>query len=212
MARAEEKLIALAERVRSGRLHDPAKIGAAADRILRDSGVGRWVTTTIREGFLHWDYEQSAYGYDTDLLGGRHVIATSLSSDKASVADVVRYYRSLQRVERRFRVMKDLLGLRPVYHFTEDRVRGHIALCVLGAVIEAVMAKDLAAAGVMDPDLDGQVISPRRALSELDRVRQVSLAANGRQITVITKRNALQAKILAAFGVNTSSWDKAHLA
>ena len=37
LAATEDGLIALAERVRKGRLVDPAKIGAAADRILRDS-------------------------------------------------------------------------------------------------------------------------------------------------------------------------------
>jgi transposase len=212
MARTEEKLIALSERVRAGRLADPARIGAAADRILRDSGVGRCFATTIREGFFHWDYDQHAYRYDTELLAGRYVIATSLSAEQASVADVVRFYRGLQQVERRFRVMKDFLGLRPVYHFTERRVRGHIALCVLGAVIEAVMAKELAAGGVMDPDLTDQVITPRRALAELDRIRQVSLEVGGRSVKVITKRNALQAQILAALGVNTAGWDKADIA
>lgn len=212
MGRAEEKLIALAERVRTKRLSDPARIGAAADRILRDSGVGRCFTTTIREGIFHWDYDQGAYAYDTGLLAGRYVITTSLEADQASVADVVRFYRALQQVERRFRVMKDFLGLRPVYHFTEHRVRGHIALCVLAAVIEAVMGKDLALADVRDPDLANQVITPRRALAELDRIRQVSLETGGRTVKVITRRNALQAKLLAALRVDTSSWDKADIA
>lgn len=109
-------------------------------------------------------------------------------------------------------MLKDFLGLRPVYHFTEARERGDIALCALTAVIEAVMGKDLAAAGVMDPDLEEQVISPRRALAELDRIRQVSLDVQGRSIKVITRRTALQAKILTALGVNTASWDKADIA
>lgn len=108
--------------------------------------------------------------------------------------------------------MKDFLGLRPIDHFTEERVRGYIVLCVLGAVIEAVMGKDFARAGVIDPDLTDQVISPRRALAELDRIRLVAMHANGRSIRVVTKRNALQAKILTAFGVNTSGWDKADIA
>jgi hypothetical protein len=36
--------------------------------------------------------------------------------------------------------------------------------------------------------------------------------ANGRSIRVVTKRNALQSKILTAFAVNTGSWDKADIA
>jgi hypothetical protein len=53
-------------------------------------------------------------------------------------------------------------------HWTEDSVRGHIAICVLAAVIEAVIADQLAAASVRDPDLPDQTISARRALAELD--------------------------------------------
>lgn len=87
---------------------------------------------------------------------------------------------------RRFRVMKDVIGLRPIYHWSERRVRGHIALCVLAATVEAVMAKDLAAAGVMDPDLPGQVLSPRRANAELQRVRRVTLDAGDQRVRVVT--------------------------
>ncbi len=212
MARVEDKLIALAGRVREGRVLDPAKIGAAADRILRDSGVARCFSTTAREGFFTWDYDEEALSYDEDLLAGRYVLSTSLAPEQASTTEIVRHYRALQRVERRFEVLKDFLGLRPVYHFTESRVRGHITLCVLAAVIEAVMAKDLAAARIMDPDLVHQVISPRRALVELNRIRRVTLEVHGNPVTVITRPNALQAQLLKAFGVDTSSWDRASIA
>lgn len=212
MARVEDKLIALADRVRDGRLLDPAKIGAAADRILRDSGVARCFALQIKQGVFAWDYDEEALSYDEDLLAGRYVLQTSLAEHEAGTAQIVRHYRALQRVERRFRVLKDFLGLRPVYHFTESRVRGHITLCVLAAVIEAVMAKDLAAARIMDPELVHQVISPRRALAELNRIRQVTLEVHGNSVTVITRPNALQAQLLKAFGVDTSSWDRAKIA
>jgi transposase len=151
MARAKEKLVALAARVSTGRLTDPARIGAAAGRIIRASGVGRCFATTTEEGFFSWDHDEEAYVYDTELLVGHYVLSTSLSKEEASVGDIVRHYRALQRVERRFRVMKDFLGLRPIDHFTEERMRGHLALCVLAAVIEAVTGKDLARASVKDP-------------------------------------------------------------
>ena len=142
-AKVEDGLIALEARVRAGRLSDPAKIGAAADRILRDSGVGRCFKTTVRKGLFSWDFDEKARRYDEELLCGRYVITTSLDKDEVSAAQVVRYYRSLQNVEHRFRVLKDFLDLRPIFHWTEDRVRGHVALCVMAATIEAVMAKDL---------------------------------------------------------------------
>jgi transposase len=209
LERTEEQLITLDRRVRAGRLVDPAAIGAAAQRILGPSPVSRCFTTTIAEGRFLWDYDQQALDYEQRLLAGRYVLTTSLTTDQATTAEVVTHYQSLANVEHRFRVMKDFLGLRPVYHWTEQRVRGHIAICVLAAVIEAVIANQLTAADVTDPDLQDQHITPRRALAELNRIRVHHLTAGDRNIRVTTRRNALQAQILAALDVDTRGWDKA---
>ena len=111
---------------------------------------------------------------------------------KPTTAQVVVAYRQLQHVEPRFRVLKDFLHLRPVRHWTERRVRGHIAVCVYAAVIEALITAALAAADVRDPDLPDQHLSAARALRELARIRRVSLDAGDRHIDVITRRNPLQ--------------------
>ena len=211
-ARIEDGLIAIEERVRAGRLVDPAKIGAAADRVLSSSPVGRCFVTTIRKGVFSWDFDDKARRYDEELLCGRFVLTTSLTASEASAAQVLRYYKSLQNVERRFRVMKDFLSLRPMFHWTEARVRGHVALCVLAATIEAVMAQDLVKAKVMDPDLPFQSMTPRRALALLKEVRIQHLAAGNKQIKLVNRRSALQAKVLKALQVDTSTWSKAEIA
>jgi len=207
LARTEDRLIALAERVRKGRLVDPAKIGAAADRILRDSGVSRCFSTKITHGVFIWDYDEEAMDYEENLLAGRYVITTSLDKKTASTAQVVGHYKALQSVERRFRVLKDFLALRPVFHYTEKRVRGHVAICVLAAVLEAVMTLDLKARKLTDPDLEGQHLSARRGLRELERIRMVRFSdADGNQRQVVTRPSPFQAEILAALGVDTSAW------
>jgi hypothetical protein len=71
-AKVEDGLITLEARARSGRLGDPAKIDAAADRVLRDSGVGRCFTTTVKEGRFSWDFDEMARRYDEELLCGRY--------------------------------------------------------------------------------------------------------------------------------------------
>jgi transposase len=131
LAATEDHLMALADRVRQGRLVDPAKIAAAADRILRDSGVSRCFVTRIAHGVFTWDYDEEAMDDQERLLTGRYVITTSLDKKSASTAQVVGHYKALQPVERRFRVLKDFLALRPVFHYTEKRVRGYVAICVL---------------------------------------------------------------------------------
>lgn len=145
------------------------------------------------------------------LLVGRYVLTTSLDTKAASTADVVRHYKMLAGVERRFWVMKDFLGLRPVHHRTEGRVRAHIAVCVIAAVIEAVIGQDLARADVRDRDIDEQVMSPRRALRELSNIRLHRLDA-GRRIELVDRPTPLQRTILDALSVDTSDWNRAAIA
>jgi transposase len=207
LERTEARLIALQSRVEGGRLVDPAKIGAAAERVLADSGVKRCFVIRIGPRNFTWDYDQDALAYEEELLAGRFVITTSLSESQASTVAVVRHYLSLQAVERRFRVLKDFLALRPIYHFTEERVRGHVALCVLAGVVEALIGKDLEHAKLADPDLAEQTLSPRRALRELSRIRAIELSADdGARRTVVTKPSRFQSEILDALAVDARSW------
>jgi transposase len=139
------------------------------------------------------------------------VLATSLSPAQASAPEVLRSYRRLLEVESTFRVLKNFIALRPVYHWTEARVRAHVGVCVLGAVIEALIEADLRKADVRDPDLPDQVLSPRRALRELGRIRAATIVAGERTIDVVTRRSGLQARVLGALGVDTAAWDRARV-
>ena len=208
VARAEAELLALERRVRAGRLKDPAKIGRAAQRILGKGGAGRLFDLEIAAGRFTYHYNEGAHTYE-ELLAGRYVLTTSLSTTQATTTQIVAAYRQLADIEARFRVLKDFLHLRPVRHWTEQRVRGHVAVCVYAAVIETLIGCDLAKADVRDPDLDHQHLSAARALRELNRIRRVKLTANGRNIDLTTRRTPIQARTLTAIGTDTQSWDKA---
>jgi Transposase DDE domain len=210
VARTETRLLALEDRVRAGRLVDAGKIGRAAQRILGGSGVGHLFDVEIAEGRFVYHYNDAAFAYE-ELLAGRYVLVTSLTTADASTAQVVATYRQLQAVEARFRVLKDFMHLRPVRHWTERRVRGHIAVCVYAAVIEALIARALIDANVRDPDLPDQHLAPSRALRELGRIHAVTLDAAGRRVELVTRRSPLQARILAALDVDTTSWDQARI-
>jgi transposase len=207
VARTEAKLLALERRVRHGELVDAARIGRAAQRILGGSPVGRLFTVDIAQGRCIYDYNHDAMAYET-LLAGRYVLVTSLSPAEASTAQVVAAYRQLQDVEHRFRVLKDFLHLRPVRHWTERRVRGHIAICVYAAVIEALITIALRAHDMRDPDLPDQHLSCARALRDLGRIRHHTLTTGGHTINVVTRPDPVQRRILDALDVDTTNWDR----
>jgi hypothetical protein len=210
VARTEADLLALEHRVRDGRLKDPAKIGRACQRILGASGVARLFDVEIAEGRFVYHYNEAAFDHET-RLAGRYVLTTSLPATHASTATVVTAYRQLLDVESKFRVLKDFLHLRPLRHWTEPRVRGHIAICVYAAIIETLINKTLIAADIEDPDLADQHLTATRALRELGRICHVELTAAGRHLTLTTRRSPLQHRILTALNVDSRHWDKADI-
>lgn len=210
VARTEADLLALEHRVRDGRLKDPAKIGRAAQRILGASGVARLFDVEIAEGRFIYHYNDTAFDHEA-RLAGRYVLTTSLPASHTSAARVVTAYRQLLDVESRFRVLKDFLHLRPVRHWTEQRVRGHVAVCMYAVVIETLINKTLTTADVRDPDLSDQHLTAVRALRELGRICHIELTAAGRHVTLTTRRSPLQQRILTALDVDTRPWDKADI-
>ncbi len=205
---AETRLLALERRVRAGGVKDPAKIGRAAQRILGTGRVARLFDLEIGPGRFLYHYNEDNHAYEK-LLAGRYVLTTSLTPAQADTTQVVAAYHQLQNVENRFRVLKDFLRLRPVRHWTEQRVRGHVAVCVYAALMETLITRALTQADVRDPDLDHQHLTAARALRMLNRIRRVNLTANKHQITLTTRRTPLQTRTLAAIGVDTRTWDKA---
>ena len=65
---------------------------------------------------------------------GYYGIQTSELSMTAT--DVVDAYHTLWKIEESFRIMKSTMEVRPVFHWTPDRIRGHFVLCFLAFLTE----------------------------------------------------------------------------
>jgi transposase len=62
------------------------------------------------------------------LRDGKFLIKTNIA---LSVADVIQSYKNLMMVENAFKEIKNLVKLRPIYHYNEQRVRAYVLICVL---------------------------------------------------------------------------------
>ena len=57
---------------------------------------------------------------------------TDLPLDSESdIIKALSHYHSLWRIEESFRIQKSHLRIRPVYHYTKERIHAHIALCYM---------------------------------------------------------------------------------
>ncbi|MGQ9747284.1 MAG: IS1634 family transposase, partial [Candidatus Caldatribacteriaceae bacterium] len=75
---------------------------------------------------------------------GKWVLRTNCS---LSPEEVARAYKSLWQVERAFRELKSGLDLRPIYHWTEKRIRDHVMVCFLALVLEMALRRKIKALG-----------------------------------------------------------------
>ncbi|MDR7585838.1 MAG: IS1634 family transposase, partial [Armatimonadota bacterium] len=102
-------------------------------------------------------------------------------------------YKDLQTVERGFRCLKDVLAVRPIYHQTESRVRGHLFVAHLALLLGIALEKALRRAGL--------TLSLDAALEALRPVRLVTLELDGHQTRVITRPTPHAQAVLKAVGL-----------
>ena len=121
-----------------------------------------------------------------EKLDGKWLLRTS--DDSLTPTDLAFAYKQLLEVERGWRDMKGSLGLRPVFHHREDRIRSHIQLCWLGLLLMRVIE-----------NATGETW--RNVRHELDRMHLVTMeTAEGR----VAQRSATtpgQAEILAKLDI-----------
>jgi Transposase DDE domain len=99
--------------------------------------------------------------------------------------DLAAAYKQLTAVERGWRDMKGALGLRPVFHHREDRIRAHVQLCWLALLLIRVAE-----------NTTGDTW--RNARRELDRMHLVTLATGDGQVAQRSALTAGHKAILAA--------------
>jgi len=164
MERTRQSLEKLRERVAAGKLKQPEKIGAAAERLLQRTHGYRYYSWDIEQGVFRYFENTKALKNETGIEG-KYLIATSETA--LSVVEVVSIYKELSDVEKGFRHLKDVLAVRPIYHQVEDRVKAHIFVAALALLVQRLLDRRLKQAGIE--------FSPERAIQALSTVRLVSL-------------------------------------
>src|SRR5262249_13352429 len=134
LAATETLLAKVQAAVDAGRLADPDKIGLRAGKVIDRYKVAKHFTLDISHGHLAWQRNQAAIDAEA-ALDGIYVIRTPIPASQLSAVAAVTAYKNLSGVERDFRTLKDDLDLRPIWHRLEDRVRGHVLICMLAAYL-----------------------------------------------------------------------------
>jgi hypothetical protein len=116
-------------------------------------------------------------------LDGKWLLRTSDST--LSPEDLAAAYKQLLQVERGWRDMKGALGLRPVFHHREDRIRAHVQLCWLALLLLRVVE-------------NATNDTWRNIRNELERMHLVTLATAEGQVAQRSATTTGHKTILAA--------------
>jgi transposase len=155
LAATEQELARIEARVRrkGSPLRGAAQIGLAVGAVLDGRKMAKHFDVEIGDASLTWQ-RRIAHIEEEARLDGIYVIRTSVPAEHLDAAETVQAYKDLSRVERAFRSLKTVdLDIRPIRHWTAQRVRAHVFLCMLAYHVEWHLRQALAPLLFHDTDL-----------------------------------------------------------
>ena len=125
-------------------------------------------------------------------LDGTFLIQTNQRSDTKK--RLIEIYKHLNTVENAFRILKNDLDIRPMYHWKENRVKGHIYMCVLAYFLMMAIEYTSKRASIH--------LSGRKILRLLSNIHLLTLTLpKGEKRFALTGVGKEEKKVLKAFGI-----------
>ena len=175
--RLEEGLKKLATAAESGRLKDLETANRRLGRLLEKNwraancfevNVAELSQTAGKAKLLvSWSKDEQA----KLMLCGCYLLRTNLPDPDPVV--LWRQYIQLVDAEWAFRISKDELELRPIWHQRENRVQGHILVCFIAYAMWKTLAGWMKAGGLGD--------APRPLMEELSTIKSADVMLPTRQ-------------------------------
>jgi transposase len=118
-------------------------------------------------------------------------LAISTNNQTLAVGDVLDQYKQLFKIEHSFRTFKSHLETRPMFHWTDKRIQGHICLCYIAYALQNFTLQKI--------NQDKNLFSENSLRATLDKM-QVSLIENQGQRSYLRsvptpERQILQTKL-----------------
>ena len=180
LAATEAELTSIKRMVDAGRLGDPAKIGVRVGKVINKRKVAKHFITSISEAAFTWQRDQDSIGAEA-AFDGIYVLRTPVPAQALEAAAAVAAYKDLSHVEQDFKVSKDDLDLRPIWHRLEDRVRAHVLICMLACHLAWHLRKAWAPLTYTDehPPQRGNPVAPARRSRSADTKAARKITASG---------------------------------
>ena len=155
------------------------------------------IESLLTDGERWGNLNVKAFEAEEAKLDGVHGIYTSLSIENCSASAIKARYAELWRLEHDFRVLKSDLRMLPAFHWQEERIKAHFAICFTAYMLLAHLHYRV---NLSAGDLER--MSPIAILDHLSGV-QVAVATDtqiGRQLLIPSQTTREQQAIYTAAG------------
>lgn len=134
-------------------------------------------------------------------------VITNVLADRMNPIEVIAAYKHLWTVEDAFGEIKGTLRARPVYHWTDKRITGHLTMCFLSYFCEAQITKLLRKKEVVLENsatrenlIDRRPLTVVEAMRELAEIRAIPVRLKGNLVWVRNDIKGNAARLLGAIG------------
>jgi len=190
LQRVREGFRGLEKRVAQGQCATEGALRTEAAKVLHRSGVAKYFTYEVSDGRLHWKEDEEAVAARKRDAGKYGLVTTT----DLEVTEVLGAYRSLLAAEDAFRVLKDDLDLRPLWHQSDAHIEGHVQVAMWGYLVHKSVEAYLERAGV---DL-----SVAQALAAVKDVQAVEVAAREQVLWRMTQVSREAERVIQAVGID----------
>ena len=121
------------------------------------------------------------------------LLAITTNNQTLTAAQVLDQYKQLYKIEHTFRTFKSHLEVRPMFHWTDKRIQGHICLCYIAyALLNFVLQK---------VNQEKTIITENSLRATLDKMQLSLLQHNQEQVYILSKPSAHQSLIQQKLGL-----------
>ncbi|MGH2836460.1 MAG: IS1634 family transposase, partial [Solirubrobacteraceae bacterium] len=135
LAGTEKDLGEIKRRVDAGTLTGEAEIGLAVGAVWNHYKVRKHFQVAITDDTLSYERKHEQIAQEAELDGLYVIRAGRVDPSELAAAALVRAYKQLKEVEKRFGSFKGPLEVRPIHHRLADRVRSHLLICMLAEYV-----------------------------------------------------------------------------
>ena len=197
LALTEAKLESIRKNVEAGRWKQEKVIARR---------LHRWSNRWGMERFFQVDYGEGSFSYSRKeeeikryaRLDGCYVIRSNAAAEKQTTEQLRDRYKDLKHCEQAFRTMKTTdIQTRPIRHFHEAQVRGHVFACFLAYRVVWELRQRWEPVLRRDPETQRcEAGSLAEIWRELSTVTLAKLSANGKNILKLSEISPYVGKLL----------------